>query len=538
MSPSPSALPGRVAARIDAAGAYPRSVLVVAITGLFATTFPVTVLTLAIPTIAEDFDTSQASLAWLITLPVLASALALPVLGKLGDLYGHRRVFVAGFALATLFTALTATATNPALLIAWRTISQVAGGSTMPSSLALINSVHHGESRARAMGWWSMTAAGAPVIGLTVGAPAIDAFGWQTLFMVQAALMVVPVLASWLVLRETPRRFASFDIPGAVALAVGVGPLLLGVNQAPEWGVTSPSIIACLLLGLVGLVVFVAIEQRVTAPLVPLSFFHHRDIVASLSSGFFTGAAYMGGFFVASLLLVEQFDYTLTSAVPILAIRPALFALFSPVGGRLAGTAGSRTGVVAGAVALAIGMSGLALGSATDSLLVVVCVGFIFQGIGYGLLRPATTTALADAVDERDFGMAGAAERLTGQVGVAFGITIMATVYGGEVNRFPPSFVVGLVFAVVGAVAALGMHRRPGPRRLGQPGGDTGSCDAESTGGEAGEPERPQATRPAAGRVPVDGGIGIDGPILLTDAVGNGGSPGIPARACSTDRRP
>ena len=132
MSPSPSALPGRVAARIDAAGAYPRSVLVVAITGLFATTFPVTVLTLAIPTIAEDFDTSQASLAWLITLPVLASALALPVLGKLGDLYGHRRVFVAGFALATLFTALTATATNPALLIAWRTISQVAGGSTMP----------------------------------------------------------------------------------------------------------------------------------------------------------------------------------------------------------------------------------------------------------------------------------------------------------------------------------------------------------------------------------------------------------------------
>ena len=537
MSSSPSALPGRVAARIDAAGAYPRAVLVVAITGLFATTFPVTVLTLAIPTIAEDFDTSQASLAWLITLPVLASALALPVLGKLGDLYGHRRVFVAGFALATLFTALTATATNPALLIAWRTISQVAGGSTMPSSLALINSVHHGESRARAMGWWSMTAAGAPVIGLTVGAPAIDAFGWQTLFIGQAALMVVPVLASWLVLRETPRRFASFDIPGAVALAVGVGPLLLGVNQAPEWGITSPSIIACLLLGLVGLVVFVAIEQRVSAPLVPLSFFHHRDIVASLSSGFFTGAAYMGGFFVASLLLVEQFDYTLTSAVPILAIRPALFALFSPVGGRLAGTAGSRTGVVAGAVALAIGMSGLALGSATDSLLVVVCVGFIFQGIGYGLLRPATTTALADAVDERDFGMAGAAERLTGQVGVAFGITIMATVYGGEVDRFPASFVVGLVFAVVGAVAALGMHRRPGPQRLGQPGGDTGPCDTESTDGERSEAERPQTTRPAAGRVPVDGSIGIDGPMLLTDAAGNG-TPGIPARACSTDRHP
>jgi MFS family permease len=334
----------------------------------------------------------------------------------------------------------------------------------MPSSLALINSVHQGAGRARAMGWWSMTAAGAPVIGLTIGAPAIDAFGWQTLFLAQAALMVVPVIASWLVLRETPRRMASFDIPGALALAVGVGPLLLGVNQAPEWGVTSPSVVACVVVGLAGLALFAAVERRVTAPLVPLSFFQHRDVASSLSSGFFTGAAYMGGFFVASLLLVEQFDYTLTSAVPILAIRPALFALSSPVGGRLAGRSGSRTGVIAGAVALAIGMAGLAVGSATDSLPIVVGVGFIFQGIGYGLLRPATTTALADAVDERDFGMAGAAERLTGQVGVAFGITIMATVYGGEVSGFPPSFVVGLVFAVVGAVLALGMRRTGGAR--------------------------------------------------------------------------
>ena len=476
----PSVLPDRVAARIDAAGAYPRSVLVVAITGLFATTFPVTVLTLAIPTIADDFGSSQADLAWLVTLPVLASALALPVLGKLGDLYGHRRVFVIGFALATLTTALTATAASPVVLIAWRTISQMAGGSTMPSSLALINSVHQGPGRARAMGWWSMTAAGAPVIGLTIGAPAIDAFGWQTLFLVQAALMVVPVIASWLVLRETPRRVASFDIPGALALAVGVGPLLLGVNQAPEWGVMSPSVIVCVLVGLAGLGLFVAIERRVTAPLVPLSFFQHRDVASSLSSGFFTGAAYMGGFFVASLLLVEQFDYTLTSAVPILAIRPALFALSSPVGGRLAGRSGSRTGVIAGAVALAIGMAGLAVGSATDSLPIVVGVGFIFQGIGYGLLRPATTTALADAVDERDFGMAGAAERLTGQVGVAFGITIMATVYGGRVSGFPPSFVVGTVFAVIGAVAALGMHRRQGPGSV-RPPADDGTPVADTT---------------------------------------------------------
>ncbi|HEX6421521.1 MAG TPA: MFS transporter [Acidimicrobiales bacterium] len=454
-----AALPGRVAARLDGSGRYPRAVLLVAITGLFATTFPITVLTLAIPTIARDFGTGQASLAWLITLPMLASALALPVLGKLGDLYGHRRVFLAGFALATVTTALTATAANPALLIAWRTLTQVAGGSTMPSSLALINAVHHGPARARAMGWWSMTAAGAPVIGLTVGAPAIDALGWQALFLLQSGLMVVPVVASWLVLRETPRRDATFDVAGAAALAAGVGPLLLGINQAPEWGLASPAVVACAAVAALGLGTFVAVERRVAAPLVPLAFFRQRDVASSLSSGFFTGAAYMGGFFLASLLVVEQFGYSLSSAVPILAIRPALFALFSPVGGRFAGRAGSRASAIAGAAALTAGLVGLAAGSAAGALALVIGVGFLGQGVGYGLLRPAIATALADAVEERDLGMAGAAERLTGQVGVAFGITVMATIYGGEVDRFPPAFAFGAACAAVGTLAALGMRR-------------------------------------------------------------------------------
>ncbi|HEX6239051.1 MAG TPA: MFS transporter [Acidimicrobiales bacterium] len=453
-------LPDRVAAHLDARGRYPRAVLLVALTGMFATTFPVTVLTLAIPTIADDLDANQADLAWLITLPVLCSALALPVLGKLGDLYGHRRVFLTGFAIALVTTSLTATATTPGVLIAWRTVSQVAGGSTIPSSLALINSVHHGRHRARAMGWWSMIAAGAPVIGLTIGAPVIDAVGWQMLFVLQAGLMTVPVLASWLVLRETPRRLARFDIPGAATLALGVGPLLLAVNQAPEWGFTSVPVVACAGLAVIGFSLLVPIERRVPAPLLPPELLRSRSAGSSLLSSFFTSAAYMGGFFLASLLMVEQFDYSLTSAVPILAIRPALFALSSPVGGSFAGRAGNRAGAIAGAVSLAAGMTGLAAGSAASSLLLVIGIGFLCQGVGFGLLRPAISTALANAVDERDLGVAGAAERLTGQVGVAFGITILATIYAGDVDRFPPAFAVGAAFAVVGMLAALGMRRR------------------------------------------------------------------------------
>lgn len=428
-----------------------------ALTGLFATTFPITVLTLAIPTIAEDFGVEEAGLAWLITLPMVASALALPILGKLGDIHGHRRVFLGGFALAMVFTALSATAADMWSLIAWRTLSQVSGTSTMPSSLALINTVHRGKRRAKAMGWWAMISAGAPVIGLTIGAPAIDVLGWPTLFLLQASLMVVPVIASWVVLRETPKQRARFDLPGALALAVGVGPLLLVVSEVRTWGVASVPTAACTVLAVVGLVAFVRIERHSQAPLVPMWFLQARATSSTLLVALFSSASYMGGFFLASLLIVQQFDYSLTSAVPILSIRPVLFAVMSPVGGWVTGRLGSRVSTIAGCVSLGGGLVGIALGSAADSLLIVVAVGFILQGTGYGLLRPGTTTALADAVDERDLGMAGASERLIGQLGVVFGITSLASIYASDVDRFPLAFAVGAGFAVLAAVAALGM---------------------------------------------------------------------------------
>jgi MFS family permease len=211
-----------------------------------------------------------------------------------------------------------------------------------------------------------------------------------------------------------------------------------------------------------GLAAFVSIERRVREPLLPLEFFRSRDATSSLVGSFLTGASYMGGFFLASLLMVDEFGYSLTSAVPILSIRPALFALASPVGGWLAGRAGNRVAAVAGCLTLTFGLAGLAFGSAAASLGVVIGLGFLFQGVGYGLLRPAISTALANSVDEQDLGIAGAAERLTGQVGVAFGITVLATIYGDDIDRFAPAFAVGALFGLLAVLPALAM-RRPRP---------------------------------------------------------------------------
>src|SRR6056297_2195686 len=223
---------GAIQDRLDANDNYKRWVLLTALAGMFATTFPVTLLAVSLSTIADDFDTSETLVAWVISAPLLGSAVALPILGKLGDLFGHRRVFLTGFTASTAITALTVLAWDPFSLIALRGLAVVIGAATMPSSMALINSVHAPQQRAKAMGWWSLVAAGSPAIGLVIGGPLIDAIGWRPLFGVQAVLSVIPVVVAWLVLRETtPRRDVGFDVPGAGALALGAGGIMLALNQ-------------------------------------------------------------------------------------------------------------------------------------------------------------------------------------------------------------------------------------------------------------------------------------------------------------------
>ena len=144
--------------RGESPGRYQRWVLLTALAGMFATTFPVTLLAVSISTIADDFGASETLVAWVIAGPLLASAVALPILGKLGDLYGHRLVFLTGFCVSTVVTAFTTLAWDPYSLIALRGLAVVVGAATIPSSMALINSVHAPTERAKAMGWWSLVA--------------------------------------------------------------------------------------------------------------------------------------------------------------------------------------------------------------------------------------------------------------------------------------------------------------------------------------------------------------------------------------------
>lgn len=302
-----TALRDRTRSRLEAAGTYPRWVLFSALAGMFATSFPITILSVSLTDIAEEFDTTTSVLTWVISGPMLLSALSLPVLGKLGDLYGHRKVFLSGFTLATLVSATTALAWDPLSLIGLRSLAQIIGGATQPTSMALVMLVFAPADRVKAIGYWSFVAAGAPAIGLAVGGPLIDLFGWRLIFVIQAILAGFALALATVILPESEPKRVRFDVPGAVALTAVVGSLMLIIGQGPAWGFTHPALLASYVVLPLAVPAFVAIERRSDAPLVPLEFLRRRNFTFALLTSFLMGSVYMGGFVLSPIALRDGF---------------------------------------------------------------------------------------------------------------------------------------------------------------------------------------------------------------------------------------
>jgi EmrB/QacA subfamily drug resistance transporter len=448
--------------RIQRSADYPRWVLIACLSGMFATTFTITILGVSLAVIADDLGSNVETVAWVLTGPMLVQALALPVLGKLGDVYGHRRIYLAGFALAGVAALATAFAWDAPSLIGIRTVGQLVGTATMPSSTALLFSVYRPRDRVRAMGWVSLVAAGAPVLGLAIGGPMVDTLGWRPLFVIQAVLSVGALALSALVLRETARKQQqSLDLPGAATLAVAASAFTFGINRLPIWGISHPGVLGPLALVPIALFLFARVERRARHPLVPLEFFRRRNFVAPMISGFFMQFAYMGGFIITPLLLFQVFFYSATATSLLTMLRPLTFSLTSPIGGAIATRVGERRMAIVGTGLIAIAMLSFAHG-ASELSIPFVAGGLAIAGLGLGICQPSLSAIVGNAVDEHNFGIASSAIQMTSSVGAVAGVSVMTALaarsHSGQI--FYEGYLLGAGIAGLGFIATLFIQHR------------------------------------------------------------------------------
>ena len=364
---------------------------------------------------------------------------------------------------------LTAAAWNAPSLIVARLFSGLEGACLTASSWSLLFRVFGPSERTKVLGWWSLVAAGGPVIGVAIGAPVVQALGWRWIFVAQIPLIVVALMTNYRFLPETIRTEGRpLDLPGAVTLGLGVGGMLFALNQGSA-GWIRPQVLLATAVSLLSLAAFGLIERRTAAPLFPTEWLSRRNFTLPCIAGFSMNFAYMGGFFLTPLFLERALGYGVGPAGLLQIARPLVFALAAPAAGYLAARTGERATAVAGSAFMVVSML-LFVSIDPGSPVVMVVLALAVSGLASGVAMPSISASVANAVEVERMGSASAGLQVANQVGVVAGIQLMETVQAGRegtagvVASFHASYGVAAVVAAVGVVAALGIRslaRRP-----------------------------------------------------------------------------
>ncbi|MCU1370526.1 MAG: hypothetical protein JWO77_1720 [Ilumatobacteraceae bacterium] len=462
----------------DAAGGAPAvpdnrwRILVAVLYGLFAVNVTITILAVSIHRIAGEFDTAEATMTWVVTGPMLAFGVVGPLVGKLGDRVGMRRIYLWGLGGAAVMAVASALAWSAGALIAFRTLGAVEGAATGPASFAVISRIFPQHERVRALGFWSMVAAGAPVVGVVIGGPLVEAFGWRALFWGQVPLIVVAFVLAFRLFPETPKHLTGrFDIAGAVLIALGVTPLLFAINEGPRIGWTSPTVIGAFILGPIALYGFVRAERVAEQPLLPLRYLKVPGFTYAITTMAVLNAAYMGSFILTPLLLQNVMGFSETKTGLVSIARPLAFAIAGPLAARVVLRVGARRAASGGSLAVVCALMAMAtLGS--GSTVLVVMGSLALAGVGMGMAMPPLSASVTVSVDESDYGIAGAAQQMMIQVGVVFGITVMQSVQQTRLDAvgmeasYHWGYAAGVVLAVVAVFTAMRIastHRSEAP---------------------------------------------------------------------------
>lgn len=477
-------------------------VLWTVLAGLLSVNITFTVFVVALPQVAKELHTSVTTLTWTSTGPLLAFGVAAPILGKLGDLRGYKRLYLWGLSGAALSVVLTASAPTAGVLIAARLFDGVQGAATGAASMALVLQAFSHEDRVKAMGWWALVGAGGPVLGVTIGAPIIQFYGWRALFwgelplMAAAAVLAVIVLPSHdraattaaeaqartgrsvTAVPEEPEPGADgrgaepqspwrqLDWIGSISLSASVTLGLLGLNVAPTWGFGSPKTLALFVTSVVVGVGFVLHERRAERPLIPLRYFGKRNFVFPLGARAFVNFAYMGGFFLFPILMEQIYGYSETRAGLLSTARPLMFSLSAPIAGYAAVKVGERWSVVVGAGALFISMLVFTqVGANPSVVLIIVALGL--SGLGNGVSTPSTASSAANEVAADELGVMSAAQLLITQIGIVAGIQVMVTVQAsshggaGTLSSFHSAYLVGALVAFAAMICGFFVKDTP-----------------------------------------------------------------------------
>ena len=385
-----------------------------------------TVVNVALPSIQRDLHASLASLEWTVNAYTLTFAVLLVTGGRLGDIFGRRRMFLFGVVVFGLSSLMIGFSPSDTWLVGFRAVQGVGAAFMMPGTLSIITQAFPPEQRGTAIGTWAGVSALALAIGPVVGGFLTEDVSWRAIFFINPPIAVGAVAVTLFAARESRDETVdrTVDFAGIGSLTIGLTALVLALVESNSWGWGSARIISLLVLSAVALTAFVMIERRVRVPMIDFAFFRSRTSKGANIVAFLISFAMFAQFFFLTLYLQNVLNYSPLETGLRFLPSTLVIIVVAPVAGRLADRVGSRPLMTLGLVIVAGAMfieSRVTIHSGYGLLL----PGFVLMGLGMGLVMSPMSTAAMNAVDRTKAGAASGVLSMSRMVGSTFGVAVM-----------------------------------------------------------------------------------------------------------------
>jgi EmrB/QacA subfamily drug resistance transporter len=385
-----------------------------------------TVVNVALPSIQRDLHASLSGLEWTVNAYTLVFAVLLVTGGRLGDIFGRRRMFLFGVVTFALSSAAIGVAPTDAWLVAGRAIQGIGAAFMMPATLSIITNAFPPQERGKAIGTWAGVSAMALAIGPVVGGFLTEDVTWRAIFFLNLPVAAGAVAVTLFATRESRDETVSrtIDFPGIGAITVGLTALVLALVEGNSWHWGSTRIVGLLTLSAIALAAFVPIERRSAAPIVDFRFFRSRTFLGANLVAFIVSFAMLAMFFFLALYMQNILHYSPLQAGVRFLPATVILIVMGPLVGRLVDRIGPRKLMTGGLLAVSASLwwqSRITIHTGYGHLL----PAFVLMGFGMGLVMSPMSTAAMNAVEQTKAGVASGILSMSRMVGGTFGVAVL-----------------------------------------------------------------------------------------------------------------
>jgi EmrB/QacA subfamily drug resistance transporter len=404
-------------------------VLAVISLSLFMILLDVTIVNIALPHIMTSFNIGLSSIEWVFNIYVLVFAALLLTLGKLGDLFGRKTLFLIGLAIFTLSSLGCSLAPNFSTLLVFRAIQALGAAGMMPATLSIINVEFSKSQRGLALGIWGAVAGAANALGPIIGGALVDATSWRYIFIINIPIGIFAFIAALMVVKNSTdsntRRH--IDIPGVLIVSLALFCLTFALVEGQKYGWTSVTILSLFAVAAVSFIAFIFVELRTRIPLAQLRLFRGRTFSAGNFIGMIQSFGLIGVIFLLVLFLQIVLGFSALKAGLTLLPLPLAIIVVAPFAGRLTDIIGGRWILFAGTLITALGIYLMSdLSGVTDWTNLVLPLAV--SGVGMGLVMAPTTTVVMASTPVEESGMGAGILSTTRQIGSVLGLSVLGAV--------------------------------------------------------------------------------------------------------------